>query len=70
MRCAQFEDVKLARERGVDHRDTVLWLPDQLVCIDEHSNRSFMFSYDFEVETAAGTKASTKGLARGENPGP
>lgn len=62
--AAQFEHVPLERARAADHRDLVLWLPDQLVCIDEHSNRSFMFSYDFEV---AGGK-STKGLSREENP--
>eukprot|EP01050_Picozoa_sp_SAG11_P032685 SAG11_NODE_10744_length_808_cov_1.066291_1_plen_162_part_00 len=46
----QFENVPLARERAADHRDIVLWLPDSLVCIDEHSGKSWQFDYDFEID--------------------
>ena len=48
----QFEQVTLARDRGASHRDLVMWLPDTLVCIDEHSSKSWRIEYDFEVPGA------------------
>ena len=50
----QFEQVTLARDREDGHRDVVLWLPDSMVCIDEHSSKAWRVEYDFEVPGGSG----------------
>jgi anthranilate synthase len=60
----QFEDVPLARDRADDHRDIVMWLPDAIVCIDEHSSKAWRIEYDFDVDGSSTKKAGP----RDENP--
>jgi len=61
----QFEQVPLARDRAADHRDIVMWLPDAMVCVDEHSSKAWRIEYDFETADGRSTKAAGP---RDENP--
>ena len=61
----QFEEVPLARDRADDHRDIVMWLPDAIVCIDEHSAKAWRIEYDFDIPGGGSTKAAGP---RDENP--
>ena len=36
----QFESVPLSRDRPEGHRDLVLWIPDEIVNVDEHSGQA------------------------------
>ena len=55
----QFDPVKLRLERPADHRDLVLYLPDELLVVDHMRETSELVRYDFECEGR-----STVGLPR------
>jgi anthranilate synthase len=55
----QFDPVKPKLTRPDDHRDFVLYLPDELVVVDHMRETSELIRYDFEVDGR-----STVGLAR------
>lgn len=55
----QFEPLKLKLPRPDDHRDMVMYLPDEMVVVDHMRGDSNLFRYDFEV-----LGRSTVGLPR------
>lgn len=55
----QFESISQQRERPVDQRDLVLYLPDELVIVDYYLQSAFRVQYEFETE-----HGSTIGLPR------
>ena len=55
----QFEPIRPRRERPIEQRDLVLYLPDELVIVDHRREVAMRRSYDFEV---AGR--STEGFPR------
>lgn len=55
----QFEPMPKLRSRPADHRDLVLYLPDELVVVDYYQQNAFRLQYDFETE-----HGSTKNLPR------
>ncbi len=56
----QFEPVAGLRPRPADHRDLVLYLPDQIVTVDHHAGSATRYSYEFENRSGR----STRGLPR------
>lgn len=57
----QFEPIKLKKERGDDQRDLVMYLPDEVLVVDNQKKASWKIAYEF---TDPATKASTKGFPR------
>lgn len=55
----QFESMPKLRQRPLDQRDLVLYLPDELVVVDYHLQKAFRLQYEFETEFG-----STEGLPR------
>jgi anthranilate synthase len=55
----QFEPIRLQQERDPDQRDLVLYLPDEILVIDQDKQRAWAVSYDFCVN-----QRSTQGLPR------
>ena len=56
----QFEPIRLRRARPADHRDLVLYLPDELIIVDHRRERAERRRYEFGHGAA-----STAGLPRG-----
>jgi len=56
----QFEPIKLAQERDPTQRDIVLYLPDEIVVVDQDKHDAWTIKYDFAFD-----KKSTQGLPRG-----
>lgn len=61
----QFEKVEQAKDRGEGHRDLVLWLPDSIVCIDEHSTKAWRIDYKFNLP---GEQVESEPWVPGTNP--
>lgn len=59
----QFEPVERLRPRPDDQRDMVLYLPDELVIVDNQRGQALRFTYDF-AGTVAGATLNTAGLPR------
>ena len=57
----QFEAIKLAQERDPTQRDLLLYLPDEIVVVDQDKRSAWTISYDFCVDGKG-----TQGLPRGE----
>lgn len=55
----QFEPIDFKLERPDDHRDMVLYLPDEVLVVDHYARRATVFAYEFTVEGH-----STDGLPR------
>jgi anthranilate synthase len=55
----QFDPVRRTLERPDDHRDLVLYLPDELIVVDHMRETAELIRYDFEVDGR-----STVGLSR------
>lgn len=55
----QFEPIELKQDRDPEQRDLLLYLPDEIVVVDQDKKDAWKISYDFEV----GGK-STQGLPR------
>ena len=55
----QFEDIKERLIRPDDHRDLVLFLPDEVLVVDHHNAIAWHDRYEFEVDGK-----STEGLSR------
>ena len=55
----QFEPIDLKQERGDDQRDLVLFLPDNIVVVDQDKRDAWKVSYDFCVD-----QRSTQGMER------
>lgn len=43
----QFEPIELKLERPDDHRDVVLYLPDEVLILDHHGRRATVYNYEF-----------------------
>jgi len=59
----QFEPIRLAQPRNLEQRDLLLYLPDQIVVIDQDKRDAWTISYDFFVDGK-----STQGLPRDGKP--
>mmetsp|Transcript_436 Transcript_436/g.727 ORF Transcript_436/g.727 Transcript_436/m.727 type:complete len:863 (+) Transcript_436:161-2749(+) len=59
----QFEPIELKQVRDPEQRDLLLYLPDEIVVVDQDKKDAWKISYDFTV----GGK-STEGLVRKDNP--
>lgn len=57
----QFEPIKLAQERDPTQRDILLYLPDEIVVVDQDKRDAWKIKYDFSVDGK-----STQGLPRGD----
>jgi len=57
----QFEPIKLAQERDPNQRDLLLYLPDEIVVVDQDKCDAWTIRYDFCVDGKC-----TQGLPRGE----
>lgn len=57
----QFEPIKLAQERDPTQRDILLYLPDEILVVDQDKRDAWKISYDFSVNGK-----STQGLPRGQ----
>jgi anthranilate synthase len=55
----QFESMPKVRDRPLDQRDLVLYLPDELIVVDYYLQTAFRYEYEFETEYG-----STKDLPR------
>lgn len=55
----QFESIPKYQKRPIDQRDLVLYLPDELVIVDNYLQRAFSLQYEFET-----SYGSTVGLPR------
>ncbi len=55
----QFESIPKHQERPIDQRDLVLYLPDELVIVDNYLQRAFSLHYEFET-----SYGNTVGLPR------
>ena len=55
----QFEPIKLKKKRDADQRDLVMFLPDEILIVDNQKNDAWKVRYEFSVGTQ-----STKGLSR------
>lgn len=55
----QFEPISLAQERDPEQRDLLLYLPDNIVVVDQDKRDAWKVSYEFEVDGQ-----STTGIAR------
>jgi len=62
----QFEDVQRFQQRGEDHRDLVLYLPDQILVTDHQSGDTICHNYEFVCRSWESSKLSetTGGLRR------
>jgi anthranilate synthase len=58
----QFEPINLAQERDPTQRDLLLYLPDEIVVVDQDKQDAWTISYDFCVDGK-----STQGIPRGTN---
>lgn len=56
----QFEPIKLTQDRDPEQRDILLYLPDEIVVVDQDKKDAWKISYDFLVDGK-----STQGLPRG-----
>lgn len=54
-----FEPIDLKQSRDINQRDLILYLPDQIVVVDQDKHDSWIVSYDFYVNNK-----STQGLSR------
>lgn len=61
----EFEPIELKLERPDDHRDVVLYLPDEVLILDHHGRRATVYNYEF----IAGGK-TTEGLSDAAEPTP
>lgn len=59
----QFDPMELAKQRPDDQRDLVLFLPDEMVVVDNRKESAFRLIYDFTVGGV-----STEGLPRDGEP--
>jgi anthranilate synthase len=59
----QFEPIQLAQSRDPTQRDLLLYLPDQVIVIDQDKRDAWTISYDFFVDGK-----STQGLPRNGKP--
>lgn len=59
----QFEPIKLKKERGDDQRDLVIFLPDEVLVVDNQKKDSWRISYDF-TDLSSKEKTTTRGLQR------
>eukprot|EP00551_Chaetoceros_affinis_P008439 CAMPEP_0203673918 /NCGR_PEP_ID=MMETSP0090-20130426/14382_1 /ASSEMBLY_ACC=CAM_ASM_001088 /TAXON_ID=426623 /ORGANISM="Chaetoceros affinis, Strain CCMP159" /LENGTH=840 /DNA_ID=CAMNT_0050539671 /DNA_START=271 /DNA_END=2793 /DNA_ORIENTATION=+ len=57
----QFEPIKLAQERDPTQRDLLLYLPDEIVVVDQDKRGAWKISYDFCVNGQC-----TQGVSRGD----
>ncbi len=57
----QFEPIDLKQERDPEQRDVLLYLPDEIVVVDQDKKDAWKITYDFTVEGE-----STEGMPRGE----
>jgi anthranilate synthase len=57
----QFEPIDLKQERDPEQRDVLLYLPDEIVVVDQDKKDAWKISYDFSVDGK-----STQGLPRGD----
>lgn len=55
----QFEPIEIKKQRDDDQRDLVLYLPDEILVVDNKRNDAWKLRYEFEFE-----KKSTKNLPR------
>ena len=62
----QFEPITLSTPRDKDQRDLVMFLPDEILVVDNQKNAAWKIMYDFASTdaAAAGKSASTKSLPR------
>jgi anthranilate synthase len=61
----QFEAIDLKQKRENDQRDVVLYLPDEILVVDNQRNDAWKLSYDFAVESNTNDSTSTtEGLER------
>jgi len=56
----QFEPIKMKQLRDPEQRDVLLYLPDEIVVVDQDKKDAWKISYDFSVQGK-----STQGLPRG-----
>lgn len=56
----QFDAVELQLKRSQDQRDTVLYLPDEILVVDHHAASAWLQRYDFALPDGT----STQGLER------
>src|SRR5262249_20345301 len=59
----QFEPLRLRLKRPADHRDLVLYVPDELLIVDHRLERAFRCRYEFEIDGK-----STEGIPRDGRP--
>jgi anthranilate synthase len=57
----QFEPIELKKGRSEEQRDLVMYLPDEIVVVDQQKKAAWKIKYDF---TQTKTAATTKGLPR------
>lgn len=57
----QFEPIRLKKERDIDQRDLVMFIPDEILVVDNQKNDAWRITYDF----IKGSE-TTQGLAREE----
>lgn len=57
----QFEPIELKQERDPEQRDLLLYLPDEIVVVDQDKKDAWKISYDFTVDGK-----STEGLTRSD----
>jgi anthranilate synthase len=55
----QFEDIPMVKERPVDQKDMILYLPDEIYVMDRKQTQSYCIRYDFSINGC-----STEGLER------
>jgi anthranilate synthase len=65
----QFDPVKPRLARPADHRDLVLYLPDQLVVVDHMRESAELVRYDFEVDGRSTLGHARDGERRRYEPG-
>jgi hypothetical protein len=58
----QFEPITLSTPRDADQRDLVMFLPDEILVVDNQKKAAWKIKYDFA--STRGAAASTKGLPR------
>lgn len=58
----QFEPIDLKQDRDDEQRDILLYLPDEIVVVDQDKKDAWKISYEFSVDGK-----STQGLARDDN---
>jgi anthranilate synthase len=61
----QFESIQLSAERDADQRDLVMYLPDEILIVDNQKKGAWKIKYEFsDIDNAGKILSTTAGLPR------